>query len=78
MTWIELESIMLSEVKDKFCTYMCIHTLYVCIHSHLHMESKEKNKHKRTEKEIRFVVNRGKGGVRGNWMKVVKGANFQS
>ena len=24
------------------------------------------------EKEIRFVVTRGKGGGRGNWMKIVK------
>lgn len=38
------------------------------------MESKKKTK--LTEKETRFVVNRGKGGVRGNWMKAVKGANF--
>ena len=25
------------------------------------------------EKEIRFVVTKGGGGVRGNWMKIVKG-----
>ena len=34
-------------------------------------------KNKLIEKEVILVVTRGRGGHGGNWMKAVKGTNFQ-
>lgn len=55
MTWMELESIMLSEVRER-------QILYVCIYSHLHMESKEKtNTNSQKKKSDLWLTEAGVG-----------------
>ena len=68
--WMDLESIMLSEIRQWQILYDLIYMW--------NLKKQQQQKTKLTEKEIRFVVTRGRGGGGGEigW-RGSKGTNFQ-
>ena len=58
--------------------YCVLGTNIVLLVHYISKTNQPKQTNKLREKEISFVVMRGKGVERENWTRIVKGTNFQS